>query len=84
MPLGVPVVAVLLPGMISVKKREGESTNSLFYRFNKRVKQSGLIREVRKRRFKTRGESKLKIKLSALHRAKQMKEFARKKKLGII
>lgn len=69
--------------MIAVKKREGESATSLVYRFNKRVKQSGLLREARKRRFRRRPESKVKVKLSALHRASQQKEYLRKKKLGI-
>lgn len=69
--------------MIFVKKREGESASSLMYRFNKKIKQGGLVKEVRKRRFTTRGKSKLKIKLSALHRDDLRKEFAHKKKMGI-
>lgn len=69
--------------MIYVKKREGESASSLMYRFNKKIKQSGLVKEVRKRRFQTRGQSRLKVKLSALHRDQLKKEFARKKKLGL-
>jgi ribosomal protein S21 len=70
--------------MISVRKRDGESVNSLMYRFNKKVKQSGLVKEVRKRRFKNRDVSKLKVKRSALHRDTQKKEYARKKKLGMV
>ena len=69
--------------MIYVKKREGESASSLMYRFNKKIKQSGLVKEVRKRRFTNRGQSKLKVKLSALHRDKLKKEYAHKKKMGI-
>lgn len=69
--------------MISVKKREGESSSGLMFRFNKKIKQSGLVKEVRKRRFTTRGKSRLKIKLSALHRSDLKKEFAHKKKMGI-
>jgi ribosomal protein S21 len=53
------------------------------YRFNKRVKQSGLIKEVRKRRFTDRRVSKLKIKLKALHRETAKKEYQYKKKMGI-
>jgi len=70
--------------MISVRKREGESANSLMYRFNKKIKQSGLVKEVRKRRFTVRDKSRLKLKLSALHREEQKKEYARKKKLGVV
>lgn len=69
--------------MISVKKREGESASGLMYRFNKKIKQSGLVKEVRKRRFTARPKSRLKTKLSALHRANLKKEFAHKKKMGI-
>jgi ribosomal protein S21 len=69
--------------MTSVKKREGESASGLMYRFNKKIKQSGLVKEVRKRRFTTRKKSILKLKLSALHRADLKKEFAHKKKMGI-
>ena len=69
--------------MISVKKREGESASGLMFRFNKKIKQSGLVKEVRKRRFTTRAKSRLKTKLSALHRSDLKKEFAHKKKMGI-
>ena len=69
--------------MISVKKREGESASGLMYRFNKKVKQGGLVKEVRKRRFQGRAKSRLKIKLSALHRERLKKEFLHKKKMGI-
>ena len=70
--------------MISVRKREGESPTALLYRFNKKVKQSGIIREIRKRRFAKRKTSKLQKKLSALHRAKMQREFTRKRKLGLL
>ncbi len=69
--------------MLTVKKREGESASALMYRFNKRVKQTGLVKEARRRRFTKRDKSKLKIKLSAIHRAKQQKEYEKKRKLGI-
>lgn len=68
---------------ISVRKRDGESATSLMYRFNKRMKQSGLVKEVRKRRFTDRAVSKLKRKESALHRSTMKAEFLRKKKMGI-
>lgn len=69
--------------MLSVRKRDGESATSLMYRFNKRVKQSGLVKEVRKRRFTDRKVSKLKVKIKALHRETSKKEYQRKKKLGL-
>ena len=68
---------------MEVKKREGESVTGLMYRFNKKVKQGGLIREVRKRRFTDRATSKRSRRLSALHRDQMKKEYVRKKKLGL-
>lgn len=69
--------------MLTVRKRESESPTSLMYRFNKRIKQSGLVKEVRKRRFTDRKVSKLKIKIKALHRESAKKEYQRKKKMGL-
>ncbi len=70
--------------MLEVRKRQNESPNSLMFRFNKRVKQSGLIKEARKRRFTIRKTSKYKRKLSALHKASQQREYAHKKKMGLV
>lgn len=69
--------------MISVRKRESESPTSLMFRFNKRMKQSGLVKEVRKRRFTDRAVSKLKRKQSAIHREQMKKDFLKKRKMGI-
>lgn len=67
---------------IETKKREGETQNSLIYRFSKRVKQSGLMKEVKKRRFKGRPENKRKRRLAALYHIQKVDEFARQRKLG--
>ncbi len=69
--------------MLSVRKRESESATSLMYRFNKRMKQSGVVKEVRKRRFTDRPVSKLKRKQSAVHREVMKKDFLHKKKMGL-
>jgi len=53
---------------ITVRKKEGEQGNSLLYSFTRRVKRSGILREVRKRRFHDRPTSRIKRKLSAIHR----------------
>jgi hypothetical protein len=68
---------------MEIRKREGESSTSLIYRFTKRVQQSGVLREAKKRRFRTRTESRIKRKLSALHRVEKKKKFERAKKMGI-
>ncbi|OGY62924.1 MAG: hypothetical protein A2745_02650 [Candidatus Harrisonbacteria bacterium RIFCSPHIGHO2_01_FULL_44_13] len=68
---------------MEVKKRAGESTSSLLYRFSKRVQQSGILRESKKRRSYHRPINRNKRRLSALHREQKRKEFERAKKLGL-
>lgn len=68
---------------IKVRKREGESVNTLLYRFNKRVQQSGLVREVRKRQFRKRAENRRKRKDSALYRKDKEVTMARERKFGL-
>ncbi len=70
--------------MISIKRKENESASGMIYRFTKRIQQSGILREAKKRRFFIREESKLKRKLSAIHRSKKSEEMNRQKKLGLI
>lgn len=69
---------------ILVKKREGESTGSIIYRFTRRVRQSGVLREARKRRFKDRPVSRVKRKTSAVYKEKMRQERVKAKKLGIV
>ncbi len=67
-----------------IKKKEGESVNSLIFRFSKKVQQSGVVREVKGRRFFKRAQSKAKMRLSALHRVVKAKEIERDRKLGLL
>lgn len=67
---------------IEVKRREGENLNSLLYRFQKKVKQSGLLKEARARRFHKRNINRIKRLSSALYRLKKKKEIDWEKKLG--
>lgn len=69
--------------MIEVKKKEGESGNSLYFRFSKKIRRSGVILEVRKRRFHGRVVNKRKVRISAKHRATRAAEISRLKKLGL-
>lgn len=69
---------------IEVKKREGESPNSMLFSFTKRVRRSGILKEVRSRKFHNRPVSRVKRKLSAIHRADKKVEVDRMKKLGLI
>lgn len=67
---------------IEIKRRDGESVSAFLYRFNKKAQQSGLIKEVRARQFRTRAENKRKRRLGALYRREKVQEFARLKKYG--
>ncbi|MEK9180351.1 MAG: hypothetical protein AAB897_02985 [Patescibacteria group bacterium] len=69
---------------LEVKKREGESPSALLFRFTKKVKRSGVLREGRARRFRGRGISRIKRRVSALHREEKKKEIERMKKLGLL
>ena len=70
--------------MIEVRKRENESSSGLIYRFTKRIQQSGVLREAKKRRFTHRAVNRLKRKLSAIHRETKKQETIRLKKLGLL
>lgn len=69
--------------MVKVIKKEGESASALMFRFSKRIKQSGVLKEAKKRRFKDRPKNKRKVRLSALHRESKKKEMVRLRKLGM-
>jgi len=70
--------------MIESKRKEGETPASLYFRFSKKVRQSGVLLEMRRRRFKGRPSTKRKVRLSAKHREKKIAEIGRKKKLGLL
>jgi hypothetical protein len=69
---------------IEVRKKSGESSSSLLFSFSKKVKRSGVSKEARRRRFHYRRVSRLKRKLSALHREGKKKEIEAARKLGIL
>ena len=69
---------------IEAKKREGESPAALISRFLKKIQQSGVLREAKKRRFHARNLNHAKRRISALHREQKKKEVYRAKKLGLI
>jgi len=67
---------------IQIKRKENESASSFLYRFSKKMQQSGVLREAKKRRFKHRNINKNKRKTSALYKSQKMKEVLMAKKLG--
>ena len=69
---------------IEVRKKEGEAGNSLLYSFTRKIKRSGVLKEMRARRFSSRPVSRVKRKLSAIHREEKRVDVERKKKLGLL
>ncbi len=68
--------------MIEVRKRKNESVGSFLYRFNKRVQQSGVLKEVRKRKTATRSVNRRKRRMSAVYKAEKARDVKKKRKLG--
>ena len=69
---------------ITVKKKEGESAGSMIFKFTKKVQHSGVILETKKRRFAKRKPSTRSAHDSALHKCAKGKEYAKKRKEGLI
>ena len=68
--------------MLEIKRKEGENIGSMLYRFSKKVKQSGVLKEAKKRRFRHRAVNKRKLRLGALYRIGKQEELAELKKYG--
>lgn len=66
--------------MIEIKRKEGESTNSLLYRFSKIIRQSGVLKEAKKRMFYSKKPNKNARRKSAIYRSKKTAEIERLKK----
>ncbi|MFA5052969.1 MAG: 30S ribosomal protein S21 [Parcubacteria group bacterium] len=69
---------------ITVKKKESESAGSLIFRFTKKVQQSGVLLEAKKRRFEKRSQNDRARHLSALHRLNKKAEYERMRKEGLL
>lgn len=54
---------------MEVKRKKGESFESLLRRFSRRVQQSGKVLQAKKIRFYSPPQSKLAVRRSALHRS---------------
>ena len=68
--------------MIQVNRKEKETTENLIRRFSRRVQQSGVLRRVRKLRYREEEKSRPKRREEALYKVKIRKEISRLKKLG--
>jgi ribosomal protein S21 len=69
---------------METRKKEKESVAGLLYRFNLKMKQSGILREVKKRRFHQRPVNRRKKRISAIYREAKKKEMEKARKLGEI
>jgi len=67
---------------IKLDKKEGENVGSFIFRFNKKVKRSGVLKEVRKRRFKSRPENRNARRKGALYRITKQEALQKEKKYG--
>jgi len=70
--------------MIELRKKEKESTLNLLRRFTKKVRQSGVLMDARRKMFRKRKQSTLKVKQSALRRNHLKELRADLNKLGLI
>jgi ribosomal protein S21 len=68
---------------IEVRKKEGDSANAILYNFTRKVKRSGILKEVRSRKNHVRTTSRIKRRASAIHREEKRIEVDRQKKLGL-
>lgn len=66
--------------MVEVRKRDGESSESLLRRFTKKVQQSGVLLRAKKGRFFAPPKTKREIRVDALRRKaiREHKEYLRK------
>ncbi|MFZ1626866.1 MAG: hypothetical protein WAT81_03640 [Candidatus Moraniibacteriota bacterium] len=68
--------------MIYIERKEKETAEALIRRFSRRVQQSGVLKRVRKLRFREVEQSRPKRRTEALYKVKIRKEIGRLKKLG--
>ena len=69
--------------MVDIKRGDREPIGAFVRRFSRKIKNSGVLFEARKRRYFKREDSKNKRRKSALRRIGVVREIERKKKMGI-
>lgn len=70
--------------MVEVKRKDGESFESLLRRFSRKVQQSGVLIRARRNRFYDAPKSRMMLRQSALKRAELREEREELRKLGKI
>lgn len=68
--------------MIEEKRKNRESAESLIRRFSRRVRQSGVLMQARKSRFRTKDKTRREMISGALYKEKVRKVVNRLKKMG--
>jgi ribosomal protein S21 len=68
---------------LEIRKKGNEAVGHFFFQFKKKIQQSGIAREARKRRFFERPENRRKRRYSALYRAKKQEKRLNDKKYGV-
>lgn len=66
-----------------VRKQERETAQGLIRRFTRRVKESGVLNQARKKRFRQYAKSKTVRKKTALRKIETRKEYEKLVKLGL-
>lgn len=69
---------------LQVKRKEGESASAFLYRFTKKMQQSGILKEAKKRRNSKRPLNKTKRKAAAVYRDNKKQEVLKAKKMGLM
>ncbi len=67
---------------MELKRRESESVSAFLYRFSKKMQQSGILKEAKKRRTKGRAINKNKRRIAAIYREDKKAEIETAKKMG--
>ncbi len=67
---------------MEIRKRKNESVSSFLYRFNKRIQQTGVLKEVKKRRFHSRPVNRSARRNAALYRKTRVETITKAKKQG--
>ncbi len=69
---------------VSVEKKEGESTNSLFRRFSKKMQLTSIISNIKHSKYQKRHKSKLVRKKDCLNRLEKREKYTKLFRLGKI
>lgn len=70
--------------MVEVRRKEGESFESMLRRFSRKIQQSGVVIRARRNRFYDPGKSRMMLRQKALRRLQLREEREELKKLGKI